>query len=202
MINILIIFLSITIVILLVLIFFHQLSNFFEKIFFRFNVARKVYKIAKDNDYYLLNKVAINVEGKTIHFDHLLFGDKYIYCIGVNYYPLAINGKQNDKKWFRYKANNKFVYIKNPMRLHRERVNYFSSLISSDSDLFVATIVINNSCLIDEKCNTKYDKVINLKNLENMVKNYEKNSNVEPIDPILLHQLVQDVYRNGIEKKS
>ena len=35
-----------------------------------------------------------------------------------------------------------------------------------------------------------------------MVKNYEKNSNVEPIDPILLHQLVQDVYRNGIEKKS
>ena len=182
--------------------FYHQISLLCEKIFFKHKVAKKLYKIAKDNDYYLLNKVAINVEGKIIHFDHLLFGDKYIYCIGVNYYPLAINGKQNDKNWFRYKSNNKFVYIKNPMRLHRERVNYFSSLISSDSDLFVATIVINNSCLIDEKCNTKYDKIINLKNLENMVKNYEKNSNVEPIDPILLHQLVQDVYRNGIEKKS
>ena len=198
MINILIIFLSIIVVILLILIFFHQLSNFFEKIFFRFNVARKVYKIAKDNDYYLLNKVAINIEGKIIHFDHLLFGNKYIYCIGVNYYSVAINGRLNDKKWFHYKSNNGFDYINNPMRIHRERVNYFSSLTGSSSDIFVSTIVINDSCLIEDN-NYKYDKIINLKNLSRLVKDYE-NENVEVIDPSTLDKLVHDVYEKGIEK--
>lgn len=200
MLNGLILFLVIISIFSLILVFYHPLSLLLEKLFFRFNVARKVYQIAKNNDYYLLNKVAINVEGKTIHFDHLLFGDKYIFCIGMNYYPLSINGKFNDKNWFRYKRNNKFVYINNPMRLHRERVNFFSSLISSSSDLFVATIVVNNSCLIDEKNVRDYDKMVNLSRLEEMVKSFEARKDVDPIDPLLLHQLVQDVYKNGVKK--
>lgn len=200
MLNGLILFLVIISIFSLILVFYHPLSLLLEKLFFRFNVARKVYQIAKNNDYYLLNKVAINVEGKTIHFDHLLFGDKYIFCIGMNYYPLSINGKFNDKNWFRYKRNNKFVYINNPMRLHRERVNFFSSLISSSSDLFVATIVVNNSCLIDEKNVRDYDKMVNLSRLEEMVKSFETRKDVDPIDPLLLHQLVQDVYKNGVKK--
>lgn len=200
MLNGLIIFLVIISVFSLILVFYHPLSLLIEKLFFRFNVARKVYQIAKNNDYYLLNKVAINVEGKTIHFDHLLFGDKYIYCIGMNYYPLAINGKFNDKNWFRYKRNNKFFYINNPMKLHRERVNFFSSLISSSSDLFVATIVVNDSCLIDKNNVRDYDKIVNLSHLEEMVKYFESRKDVDPIDPLLLHQLVQDVYKNGVDK--
>lgn len=194
-------FLIIVLIFSLILVFYHPISLLIEKIFFRLRVASKIYKIAKNYDFYLLNKVAINVEGKIIHFDHLLFGNKYIYCIGVNYYPLAITGKFNDKNWFRYKSNNKFVYINNPMKLHRERVNYFSSLISSSSDLFVATIVINDSCLIEETSHSIYDKMVRISELEKMIKNYESNSEVDMIDPLLLHQLVQDVYKNGVQNK-
>ena len=127
-----------------------------------------------------------------------MFANKYIYCIGVNYYSVAINGRLNDKKWFHYKSNNGFDYINNPMRIHRERVNYFSSLTGSSSDIFVSTIVINDSCLIEDN-NYKYDKIINLKNLSRLVKDYE-NENVEVIDPSTLDKLVHDVYEKGIEK--
>lgn len=201
MVVFLIIFTVCLVVLSLFLVFYHQIVLGFEKLFFRHNVYKKIYSIAKNNDYYLLNKVAINVEGKIIHFDHLLFGNKYIYCIGAKYYSLAINGNYNDSSWFRYKANNNFVYIKNPMRLHRERVNYFSSLISSSSDLFIATIVVNNSCLVNDiKESGKYNKIVRIKDLEKVIKKYENDSNVDPIDPILLHQLVQDVNKNGIRK--
>ena len=194
----LIIFLVILFILIVYLMFYHQISLLCEKIIFKHKVAKKIYKIAKDNDYYLLNKVAINIEGKIIHFDHLLFANKYIYCIGVNYYSVAINGRLNDKKWFHYKSNNGFDYINNPMRIHRERVNYFSSLTGSSSDIFVSTIVINDSCLIEDN-NYKYDKIINLKNLSRLVKDYE-NENVEVIDPSTLDKLVHDVYEKGIEK--
>lgn len=201
MVTELIVFVSVLIVISVILIFYHPLSTSIEKIMFRHKVAKKVYQIAKNGDYYLLNKVAIPVEGKTIHFDHLIFGDKYIYCIGANYYPLAINGKTDDSSWFQYKRNNKFIFIKNPMKLHRERVNYFSSLISSSSDLFVATIVVNDSCLLP-KIGDPFgsDRIINIGKLEHMIRNYEKNPDVDPIEPVRLHRLVLDVYKNGVSK--
>lgn len=202
MVTELIVFTVILIIISLFLVFYHQIVLCIEKLFFRSRVYKKVYSIAKNNDYYLLNKVAINVEGKVIHFDHLLFGNKYIYCIGAKYYSLAINGNYNDSSWFRYKSNNNFVYIKNPMKLHRERVNYFSGLISSSLDLFIATIVVNNSCLVNDiKESGKYNRIVRIRDLEKTIKEYENDGSVDPIDPVLLHQLVQDVHRNGIENK-
>lgn len=202
MLSILIVTLIILFIICLILVFFRPISLVMEKIFYRYKIAKEVYKIAKDYDYYLLNKVAINVGGKIVHFDHLLFGNKYIYCIGVKYYSLAIDGNYNDSSWFNYKTNNKFDYIKNPMKLHRERVNLFSSLVAPDSDLFVATILVNNSCLVGEiKESGRFNKILRINDFEKLVKEYENDTKVNPIDPIMLHQLVQDVYKKGIEKE-
>lgn len=200
MLPVLIITLVILFIICLILVFYRPIYLGVEKLFFRSNVARKVYKIAKDNDYYVLNKVAINVMGRTIHFDHLLFGNKYIYCIGVKYYSLAIDGNYKDVSWFNYKTNNKFEYIKNPMRLHRERVEHFCSLVAPTSDLFVATILVNNSCLVgDIKESGKYNKIVRINDFEKLIKEYENDKSVDPIDPILLHKLVLDVFEKGVK---
>ena len=199
--TILIVTLVILFILCIVLVFYRPISLGVEKLFFRHNVAKKVYKIAKDYDFYLLNKVAINVGDKVVHFDHLLFGNKYIYCIGAKYYSLAIDGNYKDTSWFNYKTTNKFDYIKNPMKLHRERVNLFSALVAPSSDLFIATILVNNSCLVgDIKESGKYNKISTIKNFEKLIKDYENDPKVSPIDPILLHQLVQDVYKKGLEK--
>lgn len=184
----------------LVVIFYHPIFHFFEKLFFKIKVSKKAYKIAKDYDFYLLNKVVIKVEGKLIHFDHLLFGNKYIYCIGKNYYPVGINGRFNDGSWFHYKRNGKFNIIKNPMRLHRERVNYFSSKLASSSDLFVATILVNNSCYLEQIDGAdKYNMLLNIKNFEKMVKEYESDKSINPIEPQRLQDLVLEIHQSNIK---
>lgn len=186
------------VIISLVVVFYHPIFHFFEKLFFKMQVNRKVYKIAKDYDYYLLNKVVIKVEGKTIHFDHLLFGNKYIYCIGKNYYSVGINGRFNDSSWFQYKRNNQFEIIKNPMRLHRERVNYFCSKLSSSSDLFVGTILVNNSCYLESIDGAdKYNLLLNLKNFERVVKEYESDTSISPIEPQRLQNLVLEIHQSN-----
>lgn len=188
----------ILVIVSLVVIFYHPIFHFFEKLFFKVKVNKKVYKIAKDYDFYLLNKVVIKVEGKLIHFDHLLFGNKYIYCIGKNYYSVGINGRFNDSSWFQYKGNNKFNIIKNPMRLHRERVNYFSSKLASSSDLFVATIIVNNSCYLEKiDGSDKYNVLLNLKNFEKMVIEYEKDKTINPIEPQRLQDLVLEIHQSN-----
>lgn len=201
MIIYLIIFLIILVILSLIIIFYHPISLWIEKKTFKHRVYKKVYKIAKNYDFYLLNKVAINVDGKIIHFDHLLFGNKYIYCIGSNYYSFAINGKFDDATWFKYKKNKTFQLIKNPMKIHRERVNYFASLITSSKDLFVSCVIINDSCLLPEidGC-SNYDKIINLNKLENLVKEKESNKDISFIDQKLLHRLVLDIYKKGVSQ--
>ncbi len=184
----------ILIIIAIVLIFYNQIKTFLERTFFSFYVGKKIYKIAKDNDFYLLNKVAINIDGKTIHFNHILFGNKYIYCIGENYYSTGINGKFDDLSWYQYRRNNKHIIIKNPMLLHRERVNYFSSIISSPSDMCVATFVVNDSCLIDEISGASdNDKLVNISKLPKLIKKFESNNEVNPIHEEMLYTLVQQI---------
>lgn len=184
----------------LLLLFYHPLSLLWEKITFKKKVYKTLYKIAKNYDLYLLNKVAIKVGNKIIHFDHLLFGDKYIYCVGRNYYSYGIDGKMSDPSWFSYNHRGKNKIINNPMKLHRERVNYFASLITSSKELFVACVIVNNSCLLRNVIDgeDKYSKVINLKNFEKLVKNYERDNSVSEIDPQLLSRLVLDIYKKGV----
>lgn len=184
----------IVIILIFVLIFYNSIYAFFDKKFFNRQVSKKIYKIAKDYDYYLLNNVAIDVEGRTIHFNHILFGDKYIYCIVEYFYPNAISGKFNDSSWYRYKGNAKRVIIKNPMILNRERIKYFASRISATEDLFVAAFIVNNSCLIDdiEGCSNN-DRIINLSQLNNLIKEFESKDDVGPIEPEMLSKLVKKI---------
>lgn len=197
----LIAFVSVLILLSLYLLFFRSVNSRVEKLFFQKMTGRKVYAIAKDNDYYLLNKVAIRVEGKIIHFDHILFGDKYIYCIVNRYYPVAVHGNPEDPSWFCYKRNGKFKIMKNPLRINRERVNYFASAIASSKDIFVGIVLVNNQCLIDPSdSGSENDLLLNLKDLRAKIKRYERNSLVNPIEPASLKALVYDVYRKCVEE--
>ena len=141
MINILIIFLSIIVVILLILIFFHQLSNFFEKIFFRFNVARKVYKIAKDNDYYLLNKdeekakemIQIGLDNDDYLTDEdigILLSNKYYFkLMNDNYEKVGEEFYKEEKSYRKIAVNyNNYGSIKTALLV--------SSLVDSSYDLY------------------------------------------------------------------
>ena len=63
----------------LFLIFYNFIILTIEKLTFKKKTAKKIYQIAIDHDYYLLNEVAMKIGTHTIHFDHILFGNKYIF---------------------------------------------------------------------------------------------------------------------------
>ena len=197
----LIIILIILVLLSIYLIFYRPINSKIEKTFFKINCAKKIYMVAKNHDCYLLNKVAIKVEGKIIHFDHILFGDKFIYCIVTRYYSVALNGKLDDASWFHYFRNNDFEIIKNPLRLNKERVDYFSSLITSSKEIFVGMLIVNNSCLIDKiEGVSNNELLINIRDFEKTIKRYEQNESVTPIEPHSLKLLVKDIYSKCIEE--
>ena len=157
-------------------------------------IQRIKYSYQTDSDEKLITQIIYNV-------DHLLFGNKYIYCIGVKYYSLAIDGNYKDVSWFNYKLNGKCKMMKNPLRLNRERVDYFATAITSSKDLFVGMLLVNNSCLItDIKGAGENDLIINIKNLEKTIKTYESRKDVSIIDPDLLNKLVKEINSKCIEK--
>ena len=173
-----------------------------KKDFFN-RASRTTYSLVRDKDYYIINDVDLVNENKKIHFDHILFGEKYIYCIGNNYRDGNISGKYSDNQWFLYKANGKTEYIKNPLLLHSTRIEYLKSALKAD-DILLGICVMNDECLIDkiEDCPDNI-VLLNQKELKDFIIAKEK-SDISPIDSIQLEHLVRFIYnmsQGGKEKK-
>jgi hypothetical protein len=195
----LIIVLSLMVIGSLVYLFWDNIKHFKEKRFFSKDVASKVYQLAVENDYYLINEVALAIDTKVIHFDHILFTNKYIYCIGVKYFPGPISGKYDDSQWFLYNGKNKVLHIRNPMQLSKVRLDYLKIALKDNQNLFVSVILVNDSCIIDEKIEfAKNNKIMKLKEFKNHVRKQEK-SDIPSINPIQLDTLVQNIYKRKVQ---
>lgn len=183
-------------------VFSKTIARFIEKKKYRKRVYKILYKYARDHDYMLLNKMALQIENKVIHFDHLLFTNKFIYCIVDAYYNGPLKGKFNDQKWFKYDKNGKFTHINNPMLLNRVRVNYLAGFMSASQDLFVELLVINDSCLIDNIDDlTEMDAITHIKDLKKTITKFEER-NVAQIDSNQLELVVERLYKKGIKQSA
>lgn len=159
-----------------------------------------VYQLAIDKDFYVINDVVLEIDTKFIHFNHILFGDKYIYCICDHYYDGPLSGKFTDQQWFLYKNNGQLDHIKNPLLLHRARLSYVTSALRAE-ELFIGLCVVNESCLVDEiKDAPEYLNVINEKDFKEYINKKEK-ENVPPINSIQLDSLVQQIYQKNLQSK-
>lgn len=159
-----------------------------------------VYQLAMDKDFYVINDVVLEIDTKFIHFNHILFGDKYIYCICDSYFEGPLSGKFTDQQWFLYKNNGTLDHIKNPMLLHKARLSYVTSALRAE-ELFIGLCVVNESCLVDEiKDAPEYLNVINEKDFKEYINKKEK-ENVPPINSIQLDSLVQQIYQKNLQSK-
>ena len=197
----LIVILSLMVVGSLVFIFWGQIKQKTEKKNFVKKVGAKVYQLALDNDYYLINKVALKIDTKVIHFDHILFTNKFIYCIATKYFDGPISGKFDDNQWFKYDDKNHVDHIKNPLIIPKVRVEYLRSALRAGEDLFVSLVITNDSCLIDEiKDCPSNQKIINLKDLKHLVSKNEE-LDIPLIDPLQEEKLVQNIYKRSVKTK-
>lgn len=182
----------------LVFIFWNKIKELKEKKFFSKEISSKVYQIAVDNDFYLINQVALAIDTKVIHFDHLLFTNKYIYCIGRKYFSGPVSGRFDDSQWFQYDKKNRINHIKNPMILPKVRLEYLRSALRANEDLFISVVLVNDSCVIDNIVSCpKNNHIMNIGDFSGFVKKNEKAS-IPAIDALQLETLVQNIYKRSI----
>lgn len=197
----LIIVISLMIVGSLIFIFIDQITLFFENKRFYKNLDKKLYKLALDYDYYLISQVVLEIDTKIIHFDYILFTNKFIYCIGARYYKGSISGKYDDNQWFKYGHKDLVEHIKNPLIFPKVRLEYLKGALKAQDDLFISLVIVNDSCLIDNS--NQYpsnNQIINLKDVKSLIIKNEK-ADIATINQVQLEELVHNIYKRSVKTK-
>ena len=195
-----IILISLLVILFAYLIFQPIIKEALEKKTFLKNFYTSVYQLAIDKDFYVINDVVLEIDTKFIHFNHILFGDKYIYCICDSYMDGPVSGKFSDNQWFMYRNNGNIEHIKNPLILHRSRLSYVTSSLRAE-ELFVGLFVVNKSCIVDEIVDIPDNiALVNEEEFRDYILKREK-ENIPPINTLQLDSLVQQVYQKNIQSR-
>ena len=132
----------------LVLYFLPFIKKFLRRHYFRHYMGRKIYQIAHDNDYLLLQNLVLKVDNEHYaKFDHILFGNKYFYCICDKSYKGDVIGSYRDEIWQIYTSETNHQGIKNPLRVNQRRVEHFSLVTGIDKEMLINIVVVNDDSL-------------------------------------------------------
>ena len=171
-------------------------------IFHKRLTAKTLYKYAKDFDVFLINNVSLPINDKAIEFDHILFGEKFIYCIKDCSYKVGIEGSAGDLKWFSYNKKGDMEYIENPFQknnLNLSMLRKYMNLTNEDK-FFYSIVSINDGCETKiEKCGDN-EVITTRKDLYKIIRAKEKDSSVKKINQERLEKTVKLLYER-IEKK-
>lgn len=152
----------------------------------------KIKRIAEDNDYYLINDFASRTsDEETFHIDHLLVGNKYIYCIRDRYYEGALKAKESDPTWVHY-GRKSSKYISNPMMRNLVRMEYLSLISGIDNSMFISIVVINDDCYtMPFESESRDSFLVCMKALPFLIKELEERD-VPPLDSWEVERVVND----------
>lgn len=156
---------------------------------------KKIYKVALDQDFYLINSFANKTaEEEEFHIDHILIGDKFIYCIRDRYYEGTIRAKENDPNWIYYSRKHKDGYlIPNPLRMNEIRVQRMSLMSGLSRKLFISVVLVNNECLLSNyEVTSTNNFVVSLKNFPAFIAEKESLP-IEPMDPRAIDVAARDI---------
>lgn len=160
----------------------------------------KVKRVVYDNDFYLINSFANQTSDyQEFHIDHIVIGDKYIYCIRDRYFPGALLVKETDPSWIFYKGK-KSKYVQNPLALNRLRVQRLSLMSGIPESHFISIVLINDDCLLsDAKMSTNNNFLVSLKMFPKLIKELESR-NVSPLNKEATAKLALDLDRFNLDK--
>lgn len=144
---------------------------------------RTVYRVALDNDFYLINKFSNRTAGQEeFHIDHILIGNKFFYCIHDRYYEGALAAKEENPSWV-YFHKNSGSYITNPLVLNKLRIQRLSLMSGIDEKLFIGIVLINNDCYLTPfQIQSDDNYLSSLKEFPKLIEQLEARD-VDPLDP-------------------
>ena len=174
-----------------ILLLWVPINNIFQKKYFRSRYYLSIKKIVETQDYRLINNFYFQIDENTqAHFDHVIFGEKYIYLITSKFWKEGLLGKPQDESWMYYASKSKHHYIDNPLAKNEIRTEKLSLITGIDRGLFITIVLINDDCLVDEdaKFNPK-NIIVKRKKLKKVISNFE-HSDVEKINDEQLQKVV------------
>ena len=167
--------LIILIIVAFVLILYTPLKHHLQRKFTVTSIGRKVYKLAVDYDYLLVQNFSFRLdENKSATFHHLLFGDKFFYCIVDRVYIGGITGSYKDESIINYKSSKSDEYslVPNPIVSNQRRVEKFSLVSGIEREDLISIVLVNDDCLISEKLDVRNgrDFIIHISDLPKLIK--------------------------------
>lgn len=144
---------------------------------FKMHYYKRIYRIAMDKDYYLINNFLFKIDGSHVaRIDHILFADKYIYIMNDFYYDGDITGKENDNSIIVIDKYGHKVYEENPLNVNKKVVSRLSMVTGINQSLLIGICVINDNCKCGIKTSTKNFYIIQSNNIKQLVKAIESRS--------------------------
>lgn len=168
---------------------------------FQIHFYKQVYKVALNNDYYLINQFVFKVDSsKNATVDHILFGNKYIYVIISKYYQGDLVGKYLDKSLIFISHKGKKCYTDNPFNEVKLLASKLSSSTSIDASLMIGIVLINDDCKVAVQSESKQFYIIQRKRLPALIKAIESRP-VNNINESQLAKAVQSIAKLNKRKK-
>lgn len=141
---------------------------------FKMFYYKRIYKLAMDKDYYLINNFLFKIDDSHVgRIDHILFAEKYIYIMNDFYFDGDITGKENDKSIILIDKMGKKSYYDHPITLNKLMVNRLAMVTGMNPSLFIGICVINDNCQCGVTTSSKNFYIIQSDNLRALIKAIE-----------------------------
>ena len=176
-------------------------SGAYRRKHFQVHFYKQVYKVALNNDYYLINQFVFKVDSsKNATVDHILFGNKYIYVLISKYYQGDLVGKYLDKSLIFISHKGKKCYTDNPFNEVKLLTSKLSSSTSIDASLMIGIVLINDDCKVAVQSDSKQFYIIQRNRLPALIKAIESRP-VSTINETQLDKAVQSIAKLNKRKK-
>lgn len=177
--------------------------------FFKHKVWKTLYRLAQNEDWYLLNDVVIKTEEESLHMSHLLVGSKFVYVISSRYYEADLAGESYvSRKWHVVDKNGVTLReVSNPVLFNERRTMVLAKFLgwnNTKTPMFISIVVINDSSAMHIKDNgniSSYSFIVHRKDLTKLIRRTEKEYKFPPFDQNTLDKMIPRLHRLSEETK-
>lgn len=196
-----IIIVPVVLLVFLAICLYFPISHAYNRKHFQIHYYKRVYKVALENDYFLINQFLFKIDSaKFANVDHILFGNKYIYVLSSKYYQGDLVGKYNDKSLIFISHRGKKCYTDNPFNQVKFLASKLSSSTGIDASLMIGIILVNDDCKVAVQSDSKQFYIIQRKRFASLIKAIESRP-VEDINQAQLQKAVQSIAKQNKRKK-
>ena len=180
---------------------YFPISHAYNRKHFQIHYYKRVYKVALENDYFLINQFVFKIDSnKLANVDHILFGNKYIYVLSSKYYQGDLVGKYHDKSLIFISHKGKKCYTDNPYNQVKFLASKLSSSTGIDPSLMIGIVLINDDCKVAVESDSKQFYIIQRKRFPALIKAIESRP-VSEINQAQLAKAVQSIAKQNRRKK-